>query len=72
MMETSCDLRHGILAAELGDPSGAALPLAEAVVCAPRLRAGEAAGLPQVRRLTYCSRVTSFVACKALPGASDS
>jgi len=34
--------------AELGDPCGAPLPLAEAVVRAARLRPGEAAGLPQV------------------------
>ena len=62
---------HLILAAELGDPSGAALPLAQAVVCAPGLRAGEAAGLPQVGRLTSPRRVTLSDACKAFSGASD-
>lgn len=34
--------------AELGDPGRPPLPLAEAVVCAARLRPGEASGLPQV------------------------
>ena len=42
--------------AELGDPRGQALPLAEAVVCVACVWPGEAPGLPQVRFLAcYCA-----------------